>query len=1432
MSRKYAIICIFVRIFVYSVHTPNMSTPLGLAMKSPCSQKNATANQINIIINNSKPHIYLMRKTCMTLLLACLAAAPVSAQSIVGGEPLKGFYYGDMAEPTGWEWQSPDSLSYNKLQPHAWFFSFKDVDQALNVLPEHSSYWQSLNGTWKFNWASNPDVRPKNFYETTYDVSGWDDVTVPMNWNVTGIQKDGSLKYGTPIYSNQRVIFKHSVRVGDWKGGVMRPAPEDWVTHKDRNEVGSYRRTFTVPEEWDGREVILNFDGVDNFFYVYVNGQYVGFATNSRNLAAFDITKHLVKGENMIAVEVYRHSMASFIESQDMMRLPGIFRDVYLTSKPEQAQIYDVVAIPEYDDSYTQATLNMTTHLTFGKKMPKGLKLRYTLYENPLYGDAATKKVEGVQGEFAVNAEKGMQSLDVKGSIQAGDKVKPWNAECPQRYTLVGELLDKKGRTIETVSTIIGFREIEIKETAAKDDEFGLAGRYYYLNGKPVKMKGVNRHETSAFYGHALTREWMEKEVMIMKRGNINHVRNSHYPDAPYWYYLCDKYGIMLEDEANIESHQYYYGEASMSHVKEFLNAHIARNLEMVHARINSPSICIWSLGNEAGPGDNFVKAYQAIKKFDKSRPVQYERNNHIVDMGSNQYPSIPWVQGAVKGEWDLVYPFHISEYAHSMGNACGNLADYWEAMESTNFFVGGAIWEWIDHGLLTYTKEGTPFMAYGGDFGDKPNDGMFCMDGVMMADLTPKAQYYEVKKVYQNVGVKATNIKKGKIEIFNKNYFEPLKGYQIVWSLWKDGVCVKQNAPLQGPRMLVAPRSKQVFKLGYDMANLDPASEYFVKVQFLLANDMPWAKKGYVQMEEQLFVQTASQAAPALLAVAKGTQPIEKTESDGHITLKGNDFTVMFDQKDGSISTLIYGSQNIITPGKGPKLDAFRAPTDNDAGIGYPNAWFKNGLYDLQHKVLSWNAVALENSTYQLTFTVESQGQFGSAIGYGNTDRPNGDVYTFDRQKQKLGEDDFKFTSNLVYTVYPDGSIEVNSAISATNPSVVLPRIGYALELPAGLKNYNYYGRGPINNYNDRLASQFIELHTSTVAEQGIVLAKPQSMGNREDVRWCALTNDRGAGAVFIADSVMSASALPWSQQELTLAEHPYQLPKSSGTHLHLDAKVTGLGGASCGQGGPLGPDRVMSTNYDFGFAIRPINIGRAMPSIINETANVSLSGELPINMQRSRAGVLTLTTPAKDRTIMYSINPDQQPKAKAKKGKKAEEGTVYTEPINLREGGKVVAWYKENPTLKVEMTYKKIDVVPLEVVFCSSDEPQGGQAARFVDNDPSTFWHTAYSITLTKHPHWVDFDAAEVKTMKGFSYTPRPGGGNGNVKDYEIFVSQDGKEWGEAIVKGTFPNNAEVKKVMFEKPVKARYIRFRALSEQNGQEYASGAEFTLIAD
>ena len=1304
-----------------------------------------------------------MKKTYL-LLLTGLICSSAWADGTLGG-----YFYNQQAAPTGWEWQSPDSVAVNKQQPHAWFFSFRNVEEARKVLPENSSYWKSLDGLWKFHWAPNPDKRPKDFYRTDYDVSQWDDIKVPMNWNLAGLQKDGNNKYGDPLYSNQRVIFQHSWQpMNDWKGGVMRTPPANWMTYRNRNEVGSYRRTFSVPADWKGQQIYLNFDGVDSFFYLYINGKYVGFSKNSRNLAEFDITPYLNKEgeENTVAVEVYRHSDGSFLESQDMFRLPGIFRTVALVAKP-QVQVRDIKAIPDLDETYSHATLHISAQLqNLSKKAIKGYTLQYSLYANRLYSDD-NDLMEGVTASTPLVGKLNSKGeIVLETTLDAANKVKLWSAEAPYRYTLVGELKDAKGRTVQTFSTIVGFRKVEIKETPAEKDEFGLAGRYYYLNGQPIKLKGVNRHENNTLLGHTATREQMENEIFLMKRGNINHVRNCHYPDAPYWYYLCDKYGIYLEDEANLESHEYYYGKQSLSHVPEFRNAHIARNMEMVHATVNHPSVVIWSLGNEAGPGKTFVDCYNAIKAYDTSRPVQYERNNDIVDMGSNQYPSIAWVQGAVQGKYKLKYPFHISEYAHSMGNACGNLIDYWDAIESTNFFMGGAIWDWVDQALNKQDPvTGQTYWAYGGDFGkdNKPNDGMFCMNGILRPDFSPKAQYYEVKKVYQNVGVKAVDMKQGQIEIFNKNYFEPLKNYQMVWSLYKDGVCISKNQPLQGAKNIVGPREKGFYTLPYDYASLDPKSEYFVTVQFLLGKDMPWAAKGYPQMEEQLRVKGADVAAPSIATVAKNGKAMKLSvdKAAKRANINGGNFQVAFDLNTGAIYSLKYGSQDIIKDGNGPKLDAYRAPTDNDAGIGYHNAWFKNGLYDLQHVVKNWNYTAKKDGTYQLDFTVESQGKEGCDVNYSNRDRDPESCYNFEKNKHALTDTDLKFTSRQIYTIYKDGSIEMQSAIGANRSKVILPRIGYSMVLPGELNQYDYYGRGPVNNYNDRKTSQFIGWYHSPVAEQGIMLPKPQAQGNREEVRWCAVTNDSQQGVVFISDSTMSASALPWSQQELTLAAHPYQLPKSSGTHLHLDAKVTGLGGASCGQGGPLTPDQVRSTPTTFGFIIRP-----AMKSELGNIVKVSATGREMV------------------KEMMKKMQQNQQTSG-------------------------------------------------LQIAFASSQEPDEGDAAYLVDGDPSTFWHTMYSITLAKYPHWVDFDAGKQKVIKGFTYLARQDGSlNGCIKDYEIYVSNDNKTWGEPILKGHFEKTAKLQKVMLNKPVKARYFRLRALNEQNGQDYASGSEFTLIAE
>lgn len=1339
------------------------------------------------------------------LLLLLTLPMQLLAQSPAVTQPIEGFGYGSLQAPTGKEWESPADLSWNKELPHAYQFSFNDVNSARKVLPTNSSNWKSLNGTWKFHWVKSPEERPKDFFQTTFNSSHWDDVPVPMSWNILGIQKDGSLKYGVPMYVNQPVIFQHRVAVDDWRGGVMRTPPTNWTTYVYRNEVGSYKRSFTVPEKWDGKEVYINFEGVDSFFYLWINGKYVGFSKNSRNLAAFNITKYLnPKGENSVAVEVYRNSDASFLEAQDMFRLPGIFRTVALTAKPK-VQLRNVVAIPDLDSNYKNATLKVTAELSnAADKIAKGYTMRHSLYSNELYADES-EKVANVNAVTAVKALGKGEKAVVEQLLEVQNP-KKWSAETPHRYTLITELLDPKGRVVEVIPNYIGFRKVEIKDATAQEDEFGLAGRYFYINGKTVKLKGVNRHETNPETGKVVSHEQMEKEIMLMKQANINHVRNSHYPDDPYWYYLCDKYGIYLEDEANIESHQYYYGEASLSHPPEWRNAHVARNLEMVHATINHPSIVIWSLGNEAGPGKNFEAAYEAIKKVDNSRPVQYERNNAIVDMGSNQYPSIDWVKEAVKGKYRIKYPFHISEYAHSMGNASGNLIDYWEAIESTNFFMGGALWDWIDQTMYYYDKKtGERFVAYGGDFGEKPNDGTFVMNGLIFADLGRKPQYYEVQKVYQNVGVKAVDMQAGSIAIFNKNYFTSLASYQIQWSLWKDGVQVQSGTNFREDTPAIEARQRVVLTLPFDVSALAAQSEYFVKIAFLQKEDMPWAPQGTVQMQEQLLVKQAS-ARPSIATVAQGSAL--KTRVEGaQMVVQGDDFIAKFDSNTGTLYQLSYAGEEVIRAGEGPRLDALRAPLDND-NWAYQQ-WFERGLHNLQHKSQSATVFTRADGALVLAYQVSSQAPNGATIRGGSSG-----TYTLEEHlKRPFTAQDFKFTSNYIWTVYKDGSIELASSITSNNASLVLPHIGFAMQLPSKYSNYNYYGRGPVNNYADRKTAQNIELYKSTVQDQFVPWPKPQSTGNREEVRWASLTDKNGNGLVFVAQENFAASALPWSEMEMTFAPHKHQLPKSTGTHLYLLAGVTGLGGNSCGQGPPLEQDRVKAGAHNFGFIIRPVHTNNAA-----QQAQVSVAGERPLSIVRDRIGNVTVAASKDDAKIMIQHNLNKP--------------ELYTKSFNLREAGNIAAWYMGNEKLKVTANFPKIESIPMQVVYASSQEIGEGDAAHLTDGDPSTIWHTVYSVTVAQYPHWVDFDAAAVKKLKGFTYLPRQDGPNGHIKGYRIQVSLDGINWSEAVVEGEFERGGSLKTVNFQKPISGRYIRFTALSSHNGQDFASGAEFVVLAD
>ena len=1307
-------------------------------------------------------------------LLAMTRVLTLSAQH------LEGFEYGMATAPDGTEWESPQRLGYNKLQPRAAFTSFASAEEARRVLPEYSSRRISLDGTWKFHFAKTPDQRPADFFREDYDCSLWDDAVVPSNWNLAGLQPDGTQRYGKPIYVNQPVIFYHEVKKDDWRKGVMRTPPTSWTTYEYRNEVGSYRRTFTIPKAWKGMQLFVEFGGVDSFFYLWVNGQYVGFSKNSRDAARFDITRFARTGENSISVEVYRNSDGSFLEAQDMFRLPGIFRSVSVYATPK-VHIKDLQVRAGWTGSQATIQVECPAEDLTGKKSSPNSHIDFSLYQNKLYSD------------------ENLYLGDISPATLKA--VRPWTAEEPNVYVLVAELKDKKGRTLEAVSTQIGFRTVEIKDTKAEDDEFHLAGRYFYVNGKPLKLKGVNRHETNPATGHAITRRQMEEEVMLMKRANINHVRTSHYSNDPYFYYLCNKYGIYLEAEANLESHEYYYGEASLSHPVEWRAAHVARMMELAYARVNDPSIVIWSLGNEAGPGPNFKASYEALKAFDPSRPVQYERNNDIVDMGSNQYPSVSWVREAVKGRMGIKYPFHISEYAHSMGNAVGNLKDYWEAIESSNFFCGGAIWDWIDQSLYNYTKDGQRYLAYGGDFGDTPNDREFVMNGILFGDRKPKPQYYEVKKVYQNIGIGWAASDAATVDIFNKNYYaDDLSGYDCYYRLLADGRQIREGRIDVGS---VPPRTHKTVQIpGLNLGELGDGREYFVNIEFRLKNDQPWAKAGYVQADEQLALKALSARDADRLRLAAAPGALSSPPSGENLQGEG-------------------------LPGVGLlRLSAFRAPVNND-NWAWQN-WYANGLDRLEHHIERGPlTVANADGTLSRLYTIRSQAP----------------------------DKDFFFLQDVVYTYYPDSSIHVEAAIVSSNPQLVLPRLGYELQLPKELDNFSYYGRGPIDNYPDRKSSQYLGIWQNKVAAEFEPFPKPQDMANHQDTRWCSLTDDNGRGLLFIGREPMSVSVLPWSAQELAKAGHPHELPASTGNWLHLDMAVTGLGGNSCGQGGPLEHDRVKAAPCLFGFtvkAVQPAAVGNGPVSVSSSKVGISgLQTEtstfptlVPLLITRDAEGMVTITSATLEaglpqdiwyKTITLDATPQQARVVRLQK---------YTGPFSLRGGGQVIATpltpskeRKKSFTSSANQeevtftrSFPRIDRVPVTVSFASSVESGEGDAEHLVDGNPDTYWHSTWSVTVASYPHWVDFDCGSIKTLKGFTYLPRQDSRNGNIKAWRVQLSQDGQTWSQPVAEGTFENNQQEKRVLFERPQRARYLRFTALSSQDGQDFATGAEFAVL--
>ncbi len=1034
------------------------------------------------------------------------------------------------AEPAAQnDWENPEVFGINKEPPHCTLMPFGDEQSALSCEREESPFYKSLNGRWKFHWVKQPSDRPIEFHRPDYDVSGWDEIPVPSNWQMHG--------YGVPIYTNVPYPFKPNPPY------IMNDNPPEFTSAKMPNPVGSYRTEFTIPQDWQGRQVFIHFDGVKSAFYIWVNGQKVGYSQDSMTPAEFNITKFLKAGSNVLAVEVYRWSDGSYLEDQDMWRLSGIYRDVYLFSTP-RVHIRDFFIQTDFDEDWHDATLKVTAKIKN--------------YANKKSGTYTVESCVWDRGRrlacFAAGRPGISPSEEITCEMQPRVKEpRKWSCEDPYLYTLLLTLKDDRGNIFEVERCDFGFREVQIK------------GNQLYVNGVSVKLKGVNRHEHDPDYGRAVGYRRMVRDIELMKRFNINTVRTSHYPNHPKWYELCDRYGIFVIDEANLESHGLSYGRNALpGGLPQWKEACIARMAAMVERDKNRPSVIIWSLGNEAGHGANFKYMADYARKADGTRPIHYEQYNTIADIDSRMYPHVNFV--VERGRADEPKPFIMCEYAHAMGNAVGNLREYWDAIETYPGLIGGCIWDWVDQGLRKTAPDGRGFFAYGGDFGDKPNDNNFCINGLVGPDRTIQPELHEVKRVYQYVGFEAEDLAAGpsgagKIKIRNKYFYTNLKNFDVAWVMTEDGTVI-QAGSIGSPD--IGPGQSKPVTVPFAKPELKADAEYRLRVSMSLRDDTLWAEKGYevaAAQFEMLF------EVPAKPTVDTAQMPaIEVNEAGDGVSLVGQDFVIRFDRKSGTIESFVYGDKTLISDDgqiiNGPVLNVFRQYTDNDRNWGgnwkFPDIWYKAGLHQLRREVRS--------------FEVDSSNASGVKVR----------IHTI-----CMAENDRGFEHYCTYTVYGNGWVRIDNNIEPFGELPILPKIGLIMTLPGDYENFTWYGRGPHENYPDRKTAADVGLYKSTITEQYVPYVRPQENGNKEDVRWAALTDDSGAGLLVVADDGLSVTALHFKPTDLAVG-HTHELAPREDITLCLDHKQLGLGNASCGPG-VLKEYLVKPEACDFGLTLRP---------------------------------------------------------------------------------------------------------------------------------------------------------------------------------------------------------------------------------------------------
>ncbi len=1045
------------------------------------------------------------------------------------------------------EWQNPAIVDVNTEPPHATLVPFADEASAQTGQRQQSDYFRLLNGTWQFHWAQGPNNAPEDFYRSDYDASGWDEIPVPSNWQLLG-------KYDSPIYTNINHPF------------AVNPP---WVP-TDTNSVGSYRTSFELPETWQGRQVFLHFEGVQSAMYGWVNGQSVGYSEDSMTPAEFNITEFVQPGENTLAVQVIRWSDGSYLEDQDFWRMSGIFRDVFLFATPA-VHLRDYAFSTDLDENYTDATANLRLHLTnYADSNFRTHNVRVLLLDNQQ--DTVLQDRIVVEKPVPVG-----QEMVIEASYEVPNPAL-WSAEQPNLYQLTLALEDAEGSITEVVSSRVGFREVVIENGQ------------FLVNGAPVYFKGVNRHELDPEKGRVISEALMRKDIELMKQHNINAVRTSHYPNDPRWYALTDEYGLYVIDEANVESHQLWNEGRSPVLDTAWQPAFVARGVAMAERDKNHPSVVMWSLGNETGDGPNTQAMADTLRKLDPSRPIHYEsRNNETYgkvpsgyDVIANMYARTD--QMIAFHAQDTTRPIILCEYAHAMGNSLGNLQDYWDVIEAYPRMQGGFIWDWVDQGLKKTTDNGTAYWAYGGDFGDLPNDGDFCINGLVFPDRTLQPEILEVKKVFQYVKVDPVSLPNRQFRITNAYDFTNLNALTAHWEVMRDGESW-QTGTLGS--LDLAPGESQVVRVPVKPGAQKNDAEYLLTLSFSVTEATSWAEAGHEVAWEQFSLNELPPLASVVDITAMPSLSLEQTSGQPRIT--GSNFTATFDEQVGGFVSLVYEQQELMTAPLLPNV--WRAPTDNDSGGGeqsFAHRWHEAGLDRATFVPESLTAQQLSERMVRVTVR-------GSL-----------------REKEKAADEILAYQG--IYTVYGSGDIVLENHFQVNKDAPPLPKVGLSLQVPSATDQLAWYGRGPHEAYSDRFTGAKVGHYAGSVAEQYTPYVLPQENGNKTDVRWVTLTNANGVGLFASGGSTnkLNVSAHAYDLKAFNQATHTYQVKDTDHVTLNLNYAQMGLGGDDSWTPATHKEYLLDSATYSYQVRLRPVDLRRSSPSDWYKQQMPEISGRL----------------------------------------------------------------------------------------------------------------------------------------------------------------------------------------------------------------------------